>query len=92
MPTTNPIGTDLAPGIALAGDVASTANVAFNDLPLLEAAEQAKKDATLVVAGVEELAERLWAGALDADSRDDLAIDLLALAARIQVFALAVRA
>lgn len=86
------IGTDLAPGLALAGDVATTANVAFDDLPLLEAAVQAKKDAVLVVASVEELNERLFAGALNADARDDLAIDLLALAARIQVFALAVRA
>lgn len=79
-------------GVVLAGLTADEAPIAFTDLPLLEAAERAKTDAAVLVAAVAELSERLWAGALSADARDDLAIDLLETAAKIQTFALAVRA
>lgn len=62
------------------------------DLGLLKAAEDAYALATNVVAMAAEARERLWAGQLGTDARYDLGSDLLEAAARIQSFALAVRA
>lgn len=66
------------------------ADVAFADLPLYEAATSVAADVDVLVASHAELLERLTTKRLDADSRTDLAADLLAAAARLQALAVQV--
>lgn len=84
------LGAALPADVQLAGEVADLAAIAFDDLPLLEQTEAAKRDLALLLASADELQERLWAGALDFESRQDVALDVVKLTARIQSWALTV--
>lgn len=55
-------------------------------------AESALADLELLVAGVDELRQRLALGMLDTTARTDIADDLVALSDRVLTFALAVAA
>lgn len=68
-----------------------TDGVAFADLPVYEAAKQAKADAELLAVGIDELIERLPAGQFGSDARWDLATDLTDIAERLMSFAILVR-
>ena len=67
------------------------ATIAFTDLPIWEAATEALADDELLTATITELLERLTAGPLDPDTRNDIAVDLLAMTDRLRGFALLVQ-